>query len=87
MSDGPIKACWESYYDTVIPSDASGVQVTESKQAFYAGASILYWFLMRALDPGPEPTAADMDRLEGLKDEVDAFAESIDDRYLKKILH
>lgn len=37
----PLAVIWEDYRTTVIPPDASPVQVRETERAFYAGAFAL----------------------------------------------
>ena len=64
---------WDSYRTTVVPIHASKVQVNETRQAFYAGAAILYETIMRMLDPGEDATEADMQRMVDLQMELDEF--------------
>ena len=51
-----IEGGWESYRKNCIPADAPDIQLRESRQAFYAGAAILFHSIMIVLDPGTEPT-------------------------------
>lgn len=78
----PIEAGWQSYRSTVLPQDASEIQIRECRQAFYAGAAILFEGLMNALDPGDDPTEADLGRMAAIQNELDAFGQEIDKRYL-----
>jgi len=82
MKKEPIKAGWDSYRKTVMPQDAPDIQIRECRQAFYAGASILFQGLMTALDPGEEPTDADLQRMADIQNELDAFGQEIDRRYM-----
>jgi hypothetical protein len=78
-----IKHGWDSYHRLVVPRNASDIQVTETKQAFYAGAAILFQALMLTLDPGVEPTDTDMQRMADIQAEIDAFGQLLDKKVLK----
>lgn len=82
MTKKAIEAGWNSYRELVLPKDAPDIQISECRQAFYAGAAILFEGLMKALDPGDEPTDADMQRMADIQAELDAFGHEIDRRYL-----
>ncbi len=82
-----IEKGWESYRRTVVPKDASEVQLKETRQAFFAGAAILFQTIMMSMDSGEEPTDADMRRMQALQDELDEFGAQIDARYLKTTEH
>lgn len=76
MDDGKIiEAGWQVYRMTVLPKDASAIQISETRLAFFAGAQHLFGSIMTALDPGPDETAADMRRMEQISAELDAFAD------------
>lgn len=79
----PIERGWQSYRRMVVPPDAPDVQVKECRQAFYAGAAILFEALMLKLDPGEEPNEADMQRMAAIQHELYTFGAEIDKRYLK----
>lgn len=87
MSTKFIELGWKSYKTMVIPADAPDVQIKETRQAFYAGAAILFEGLMGGLDGGDEPTEADMQRMAAIQAELDAFGQEIDVRYLKTAEH
>lgn len=80
-----IERGWLSYRAMVVPADAGEVQVNETKQAFYAGASILFTTLMQpgVLDPGLEETENDMKKMADLQAEIDAFGQLLDKKVLK----
>jgi len=78
-----IKQGWDSYYKLVIPPDAPDIQVSETKQAFYAGAAILFQALMRTLDPGEKETDADMQRMSDLQAEIYEFGQLLDKKIFK----
>ena len=75
-----IRRAWESYREIVVPPDAGVVQVEESRQAFYAGATALFYLLTKQSDqggiltPGLEAEAADLATMDGLEGELKAFA-------------
>lgn len=77
-----ISKAWEGYRRHVLPSDAPEVQVTECRQAFYAGASVLFQSLLGTLDPGLEPTDADMVRMESIDKELREFGQELDRKVL-----
>lgn len=56
-----------------VPADAPAIQIEEMRNAFFAGAQHLYACIMRTLDPGDEPTEADMARLDKIHSELQAF--------------
>ena len=71
-----IEAGWERYRQEVIPSGAPPVQIDETRNGFYAGAHHLLWCVMNALEPGTEPTPADLVLLDEIHGELQAFAKS-----------
>jgi len=78
MSTPSIAAGWESYRKMIIPATASSVQIEECHRAFYAGAAILFESIMRMLDPGEEPTDADMARMSAIDKELRDFGRGLD---------
>ena len=68
-----IADAWRDFEIKVIPLNAPEVQRTECRCAFYAGAAALFLDLFRVLDPGGEPTAADLKRMDDIKAEIDQF--------------
>ena len=69
-----IAAEWASYAAAVLPKTAPPVQRTECERAFYAGAAGLFHAIMTILEPGAEPTEADLEHFSGIEGELDAFA-------------
>lgn len=51
--------------------DVSDIQVNEMRFAFMAGAEHLFSSIMSILDPGEEPTDADMRRIDLIHTELD----------------
>lgn len=68
---------WASYRERVLPVEAHPVHVIEARRAFYAGAECLLVGVMRMLDPGSDPTDADLARMEALVAELKAFARDV----------
>lgn len=72
-----IEAGWVGYRIQVIHETAPEIQLTESRKAFFAGAQHLFASMMTALDPGSEPTDADMRRMDNINAELEAFVEEL----------
>jgi len=68
-----IEAGWIGLRIAAIPAAAPKVQLEEMRTAFFAGAQHLFSSIMTILDPGEEPTQADMDRLTLIQTELDRF--------------
>jgi hypothetical protein len=68
-----IEAGWIGLRAMAVPADAPAIQIEEMRNAFFAGAQHLYACIMRTMDPGEEPTDADMARLDKIHDELQAF--------------
>lgn len=68
-----IEQGWLSLRLVAVPPDAPQVQIDEMRQAFFAGAQHLFSSIMGILDPGSEPTDADMRRMDLIQSELDAF--------------
>lgn len=77
MKPKTIAQAWAEFRDTVIPVDAPQVQLQEGRKMFYAGALTLLNMQMEGLDPGADPTDADMDRMDGWADELAAFGKAL----------
>lgn len=56
-----------------IPLDAPPLQIEEMRNAFFAGAQHLFASIMSILEPGEEPTPADLQRLTNISRELDDF--------------
>lgn len=67
----------------VIPPQAGSTQVEECHRAFYAGAAVLFESIMRMLDPGEEPTEADMARMSAIDKELRDFGRGLDAELLR----
>jgi len=84
---GLIEKSWEQYKNMVIPKNAPEIQITECRQAFYAGASILFTSIIMFLEAGKEPTDSDMEKMIDVQKEIDEFGEKLDRRYINSKEH
>jgi hypothetical protein len=72
-----IREAWDDYLKRVIPHDASTVQRWETRRAFYAGAQALLASIITMLEPGTEPTEADLRNMDAIDTELKAFARDV----------
>lgn len=72
-----IEAGWVGFRLAVVTPSAGAVQLQEMRLAFFAGAQHLFASIMSILDPGEEPTDADMARMDSIKVELDKFLAEI----------
>lgn len=79
-----IEEGWKSYRRTVVPKNASKVQVRETKQAFYAGAAILFETIMILLEPGEEPTVHDLELMMRVQQELAEWGKGFDLDHLRR---
>lgn len=77
--DRMIERGWKSYA-RLIPDGADDVQIAETRQAFYAGAAIIFEALAHASETESEDVA--VRRLADLQKEIDAFGQELDARYI-----
>jgi hypothetical protein len=75
-----IEAGWTAMRASVIPENASVIQLREMRMAFFAGAQHLFGSIMGILDPGAEPTDDDLKRMESISDELDTFIAEMKER-------
>jgi hypothetical protein len=68
-----IEAGWVSLRLAALSDNAPPVQLNEMRMAFFAGAQHLFASIMTILDPGSEPTDADMVRMDKISDELEKF--------------
>ncbi|TFH40740.1 MAG: hypothetical protein E4H01_16075, partial [Lysobacterales bacterium] len=74
-----IERAWQSYRVNVVPHDAGEVQLKETRNAFYAGAAILFTTLTSETfldDDGGgsiDPTIDDLLKMEMIQEEIDEF--------------
>lgn len=72
-----IEAGFASLRIMAIPKDAPEVQVREMRMAFMAGAQHLFSSIMSILEPGAEPTEADLRRMDIINAELEAFTREL----------
>jgi len=72
-----IEAGWVAYQHKVIPASAGPVQLEETRRGFFAGAHHLFASIMTILEPGADPTTADLSRMDRIYDELTAFMNSL----------
>lgn len=72
-----IEAGWIGLRLAALPDNAPSVQLDEMRKAFFAGAAHLFSSINTILDPGEEPTDADMARMDNIHRELQAFEASL----------
>ena len=73
-----VELGWKSYELFIVPRNASTAQLYETRQAFFAGAQHVFASIMTMLDPGEEPTDADLSRMSKIADELETFRREIE---------
>lgn len=68
-----IEGGWAAYRLLFLSADAPAEEVLKHKLAFMGGAEHLWSSIFATLDPGSEPTAGDMKRLDSVQRELDAW--------------
>lgn len=76
-----IEAGWIGLRLAAMAPDAPAVQLTEMRMAFFAGAQHLFSSIMNILDPGEEPTDADLARMEFIHKELNIFIKDFEMRH------
>lgn len=76
-----IEGGWAAFSEMVIPKDASADQQLDMRTAFFAGAQHLFASIITILDPGAEPTDADMARMDQIDRELREFYEYMKLKY------
>ncbi|MEN3234692.1 hypothetical protein PUR29_13915 [Methylobacterium ajmalii] len=80
-----IEAGWAALAAMWVPEGAPPQQVADLRKAFMAGAQHTWGSIMTMLDPGADPTTADLSRMAKIQAELDAFgAELARDHYPTK---
>lgn len=73
-----LESAWQSYRAKVIPPGAPGVQLVESRRAFYAGARALLGSLIAVLGPDQEATESDLAIMDSVQEELDEFRKDVE---------
>lgn len=70
-----IEAGWVGFRLAVFPpdGDAPAIQLEEMRKAFFAGSQHLFSSIMTILEPGAEPTDADLKRMDSIDAELKEF--------------
>ena len=68
-----LETLWQAYREHVVPSDAGECQITETRRAFFSGAVSLFTLVTKGLSPGTEVAQRDLDMMDSLHAELDAF--------------
>lgn len=75
-----IEAGFALFASHVISKDAPAIQFSEMQLAFMAGAEHVWSSAMNMLDPGEEPTDADLGRMELIQREIDEWRSKLSER-------
>jgi hypothetical protein len=73
-----IEGGWNAFELVCIHPDASEAQRECMRLAYYAGCQHLFASITTMLDPGEEETAADMNKMQMIQDEVNAFRRGLE---------
>ena len=68
-----VEGGWQAMRILCLTKDAPATQIDEMRKAFFMGAQHLYASIMGILEPGAEPTDKDMDRMQLIHNELEAF--------------
>lgn len=68
-----IEAGWVGYQHLVLSPSAPQIQIDECRMAFFCGAQHLFGSIIGMLDPGADPTTADLQRMSQIDAELRAF--------------
>lgn len=71
MTVGTIQQEWEIFRDMVVPKDAGEAQIADMRNAFYAGAGMMFALVKEATDLPNEDAACAV--LESLTEECVSF--------------
>lgn len=90
MADKPqtpsIEAAWRAYKAILLADEPDPAVVEDCRVAFWGGAAVLYYAIMlHGLDPGEEPTDADLARMASVDREVTEFASTFDAEALRRM--
>jgi hypothetical protein len=72
-----VEGGWVAYVATSGLDTAPELQRKEMRKAYMLGAQHLFASIMGILDPGSEPTAKDLKRMDLIHQELDAFRRSL----------
>jgi hypothetical protein len=75
-----IEGGFAAFASFVIQKDAPDIQLSEMRLAFMAGAEHVWSSMMSILDPGEEPTDADLSRMDLIQRELDEWRGKLSER-------
>lgn len=73
-----MEAGWLSLRLAAIPAEASALQLTAMRKAFFAGAQHYHASIMTFLDSEREPTEDDLRRMTSIAEELEKFAQLLE---------
>lgn len=82
---GAIARAWQSYKQTALAFAADELASRDSEMAFKAGSATLFWLLMKVLDPGDEPSDADLAKMDDLSREIEDFSKGFDQQWIERV--
>lgn len=77
MRQNRIQEEWIGYRNTVIPANASSVQLQECRRAFYGGVHAMFQRVLKELGPTEGPDEPDINMLGEIQAELDDFNERV----------
>lgn len=80
MRTDRIATAWKSFSDATLPWNASAEQRKDMRNAFFAGALSYFVEMNKIAVNDGEPTAAEVDEIEGLYRELIAHGSAINTR-------
>lgn len=72
-----VQGGWLAYELLTGIRDMSDIQRRECRKAFFSGAQHLFASIMTILEPGEEPTQADLERMNKINAELEEFVEEL----------
>jgi len=81
-----VEEGWKAYRRLMLPADAGTKSVRALRRAYFSGAAVLFTTIMETLDPGDEPTQADLDRITDIDNELREFGARFDEEVLSALL-
>lgn len=72
-----VEGGWRAFMLLTDLDKASEVQRNEMRKAYYAGCQHLFSSIMTIMDPGEEPTEADLRKMDFIHQELEAFVEEL----------
>ena len=76
-----IEAGWIGMRIACVPDDASEIQVSDMRMAFFGGAQHLFSCLMTIMESGSEPTDKDLERMSLIDAELRKFVDELELRH------